>query len=108
MVNHYRPWPLLANMFHNPFHGGDDLPATRALAGPQYRGDQFASKTFINMQWLITGLLIITAEQSQLLMTVHNILCIVKIQDNDLREVRYTKRENDRQNPLQSDRDHDG
>ena len=81
-VNYYRIWPLLANTFHNPFHVGNDLPASWALAGAQYRGDQFARKTFIHMQRLITSLLIITAEQSQLLMAVHNILCIVKIQSN--------------------------
>ena len=83
-INNYRIWPLLAKTFHNPFQVGNDLLASRALAGPQYCGDQFARKTFINVQWLITGFLIITAEQSQLLMAVHNILRIVKIQNNDL------------------------
>jgi hypothetical protein len=46
-VNHDRIWPLLANTFHNPFHVGNNLPASRVLAGQKYCGDQFARNTFI-------------------------------------------------------------
>jgi len=83
-VNHDRVWSLLADTFHNPFDVLNNLTASLALARSQYRGDQFATETFIHMQRLITGLLMITTEQSQLLFAVNNIISIIKIQDNDL------------------------
>ena len=83
-VDNYSFWPLLADTFHNPFNVRNDLFTSWALARSQYCGDQFATAPFIHMQMLIAGLLMITVEQSQLLIAVNNIISIIKIQDNDL------------------------
>ena len=49
-VNHDRVWSLLADTFHNPFDVLNNLTASLALARSQYRGDQFATETFIHRQ----------------------------------------------------------
>jgi len=71
--------PLLWDAFHNPFNVQNDLLTSKALARLQYHGDQYATETFIHMQRMIAGLLMITGEQSQLLFAVNNIISIIEI-----------------------------
>jgi len=76
--------PLLTDMLDNPFHISDDLFAIWTFAWSQYRGYQLATETFVYMKRLITGFLMITVEERQLLLTMNRIVSIIKIKHNYL------------------------
>lgn len=77
--------PTAPDMLHDTPQVQHYLLAGRTSAGTKDRGDQFATQPLKDMERQVEGLLMVPAEERQLVLAVNDILGIVKVQNNDER-----------------------
>src|SRR6266498_5666306 len=79
-----RVFPLRAQQRYDALQNCVNVYVLAPAARLEHRGDEFARKSFINMQGLVTMFTVISVEQTQLLAPVQSTVCVVRINDNNL------------------------